>query len=107
MLRIKVFLCCIRNTTRDYLDTAALWCYAGEADRKGLLELDALYPQTLPAPPLTQQACAQLADPRPADLAKTKLERYKELVAPWTDWAYVQRVCQEIAVKIGEWKLGS
>lgn len=105
MLRIKVFLCCSRNATRDYLDAAALWAHASEIDRRGLLRLDELYPQGSTAIAISQQACEQLALVKPFDLAKTDLKAYKQLAEPWSNWDTVVLICQEISVVLSNWKM--
>lgn len=105
MLRIKVFLCCTRNATRDYLDTAALWSHASETDRRALLKLDELYPQATLSTSISQQACEQLALPKPFDLAQTDLKVYKQLAEPWNNWNTVVSVCQEISVALSNWKM--
>lgn len=107
MLRIKVFLCCARNATRDYLDAAALWAHASEADRHALLRLDELYPQATAGASITLQACEQLALPKPFDLAQTDLKSYKQLSEQWSDWRTVLSVCQEISLTMSDWKMRS
>jgi hypothetical protein len=90
MLRIKAVLILKRNTTRDYLDFAALFDRMGEGDAVAALRsFDSIYPQPNGESAL-QQLQIQLATPLPYDLDEVNLAEYKHLVPKWQDWSAVQ-----------------
>lgn len=102
ILRIKAWLCLMRNATRDYLDFAAL------ADRLGdertaeiLLELDDYYTDQLGPGTrrVATQVAKQLADPLPYDLSEVDLPSYRKLRHRWHDWGAVSDLCRRVAVR--------
>jgi hypothetical protein len=100
LLRIKAVLILKRNTTRDYLDFAALSERIGPARvKQALTTLDQLYPQTSGESAL-QQLEVQLANPMPYDLQDTDLSEYRNLHPKWHDWDRVKEICSSIAVDI-------
>jgi hypothetical protein len=100
MLRIKAVLILRRNATRDYLDFVALSDKLGEHDAADALRtLDALYPQPSGESAL-QQLLVQLADPRPYDLEKTRLDEYRRLIPRWRDWNVVRAACARSAATL-------
>lgn len=89
MARIKAWLLATRHTTRDYLDTVALFERLGD-DRlpAALRPFDAIYEQLGGASPLSEVA-ERLAAGRPSDLAQVDLASYRGLQPPWDDWDHV------------------
>jgi len=100
MLRIKAVLILKRNTTRDYLDFAALFDRMGNDEATSALRsFDSLYPQPNGESAL-QQLQIQLAAPLPYDLDEVYLAEYKHLVPRWHDWSAVQADCAACATLI-------
>lgn len=101
-LRIKAYLIVKRNTTRDYIDFAALFDHLGTTQAlQALISLDDLYPQENTASVL-QQLAMQLAEPKPWDLSQTDLRHYKSLKAPYTDWHEITRRINVAGLRILE-----
>lgn len=101
ILRIKGVLIVKRNTTRDFIDFVALTDHLGmKRALQALTTLDSLYPQEGEAS-VTQQLALQLAEPKPWDLSKTDLIRYKNLKPPYTDWKEIKRRALTLSQKIG------
>lgn len=106
-LRIKAYLIVCRNTTRDFIDFVALFDHLGTKNSLEALEnLDDYYPQE-GGNSVSQQLTLQLAEPKPWDLTDTDLSHYKELKAPYTDWAEVKRRAAAFAQKILQEHLAS
>lgn len=106
VLRIKAYLIVKRNTTRDFIDFAALFDRLGaEKGLKALAVLDDLYPQEDDESVL-KQLSIQLAEPKPWDLVQTDLSQYKSLQAPYTDWHEVKRRAGAAGLRILEEMLG-
>ena len=100
ILRIKGFLLLRRNTTRDYVDFAALAHRIGDTATAVAFErFDRLYPQGSGESAL-QQMLAQLASPKPYDLEETTLSEYKDLDARWHEWDAIRAVCAHAATVI-------
>jgi hypothetical protein len=100
LLRIKGVLILKRNTTRDYLDFAALADRMGEDEAvTALRSFDHIYPQPNEESCL-QQLQVQLACPLPYDLDEVNLSEYKHLALRWHDWDAVQSVCTAYATLI-------
>ena len=98
ILRIKGFLILRRNTTRDYVDFAALGDHLGSnAAAKALSRFDELYPQESGESPL-QQLFSQIASPQPYDLKKVDLPNFKGLDARWHTWDAVSEACETTMV---------
>lgn len=105
-LRIKAYLIVRRNTTRDFIDFAALFDHLGVRRALQALDpLDRLYPQE-GAHSISQQLVLQLAEPKPWDLSQTDLSRYKSLKPPYTDWSEIKRRTASAAQKILLRRLG-
>ena len=100
LLRIKGVLILRRNTTRDYLDFAALAERIGP-DRvmEALTSLDQLYPQPTGESAL-QQLQVQLSNPMPYDLEDTDLSEYRRLHPKWHDWNRVKEISATIATNL-------
>jgi hypothetical protein len=100
MLRIKAVLILKRNTTRDYLDFAALLDRLGDEDATSALRsFDSIYPQPNGESAL-QQLQIQLATPLPYDLDEVNLAEYKHLSPRWREWSAVQASCAACATLI-------
>ena len=100
LLRIKSVLILKRNTTRDYLDFAALAERIGSARvMEALTPLDQLYPQSS-GESAVQQLQVQLSNPMPYDLEDTNLSEYRRLHPKWHDWNRVKEVCANITIDL-------
>jgi hypothetical protein len=102
ILRIKAFLCLDRNSTRDYLDLAALTLHQGfGAAVTALTTMDDLYPQRNGDRwAVRTQLVKQLADPRPYDLDSIDLAEYKGIRAPLNQWANVAEICASLSDRL-------
>jgi hypothetical protein len=93
ILRIKGLLIIKRNTTRDYLDFAALADVLGDSKiRHAFANFDELYTQKNEESAL-MQLMIQLAKPIPYDLDETDLQTYKHLQPKWRRWEAVENTC--------------
>ncbi len=91
IFRIKAYLIVRRNTTRDFIDFAALFDTLGvEKSLSALEPMDRLYPQDN-GESIARQLALQLADPKPWDLSETDLSHYKALQKPYTDWKEIKK----------------
>ena len=92
MVGMKAWLAYRRNTTRDFLDFAALTQVAGEAATlASLRQLDERYGETQSRSVALSVAQA-LSDPRPYDHAETPLGNYMGLQPEWHDWRRTQSI---------------
>jgi hypothetical protein len=103
ILRIKAWLCLIRNATRDYVDFAAL------ADRLGVEEaaavvadMDDYYADQIGVGGMriATQVARQLAEPMPDDLDDVDLTVYRNLHRRLHDWGAVEDACRRVAVAV-------
>lgn len=102
MLRIKAVLIFKRNSTRDYLEFAALSDRLGAHEtRAALAPFDALYPQSNGESPLMQLQI-QLAKPPPFDLDAIELAEYKQLSVRWHEWNAVVAQCASVSINLFE-----
>lgn len=100
IFRIKAYLIVRRNTTRDFIDFAALFDLMGVEKSLAALEpLDCLYPQDN-GDSITRQLALQLADPKPWDLSETDLSHYKALQKSYTDWKEIRKRTHAASQKI-------
>ncbi len=102
MLRIKAWLCLVRNATRDYLDVAALADRLGQqAAVEAVLGLDDYYEdqQGTGGRRVSTQVLKQLAQPMPWDLSDVDLRAYRRLDQRWHDWTTVADACRALAVQ--------
>jgi hypothetical protein len=89
MARIKAWLLATRHTVRDYLDTVVLLERVGEdAAPAAFGPFDEIYSQESGASPMVE-VVERLAEAVPSDRGDVDLVTYKELVAPWNDWAHL------------------
>jgi hypothetical protein len=97
ILRIKGVLILRRNSTRDYLDFAAL--ADGFSDSKvchAMSRFDELYPQKNGESALMQLQI-QLANPLPYDLEDLNLSTYRELKPQWHNWETIKNACIQVS----------
>lgn len=108
MLRIKAWLCLVRNATRDYLDVAALAERLGPAAPQVVSEMDAYYSdqQGAGGRRVATQVAKQLADPLPGDLSDVDLMSYRRLDRRWRDWGAVAAVCRRLALDVLDQQAG-
>jgi len=102
MGRIKAWLVLQRNSTRDYLDFAALADRLGPDAPSTVIEMDDYYvDQRGPGGRrVATQVAKQLAEPAPYDLSEIDLRHYRSLLPRWQDWAEVLTVCRQVAVAV-------
>jgi hypothetical protein len=102
MIGIKAFLLYMRNTTRDYLDFAALsTCSTESAVLKALFKLDEQY-AGVQTGSVRLEVAKSLAEPAPYDLEQTDLARYKSLLPQWHDWRRVAEISRRYGLLLGE-----
>lgn len=100
MVRIKAWLCLMRNATRDYLDFVALADSLGEEEAAIVITaLDEYYvdQRGKGGRRVATQAAKQLAEPVPFDLSDMDLASYRKLDPRWHDWEAVAAVCRRVA----------
>jgi hypothetical protein len=104
MLRTKAWMVISRNTTRDFIDFAALANHLGvEAAVTTLEDLDDYYSDLVrgdKASPVVQ-LIRQLAEPSPSDLDEIDISRYKGIRPPFDSWEYIVGICTKISVELG------
>lgn len=103
ILRIKAWLCLMRNATRDYVDFVALADRMGEEEAaRVVLSLDAYYADQIgpDSQRIATQVTKQLAEPRPGDLSEMDLGSYRGLHERWHDWGAVSDACRRVAVRV-------
>jgi hypothetical protein len=103
IVRIKAWLCLIRNATRDYLDFVALADRLGESQAVDVvLGMDEYYADQIGPGGLrvATQVAKQLAEPRPGDLSEVDLASYRKLDRRWRDWGTVADACGRIAMRV-------
>lgn len=98
LLRIKCHLLGERRAVRDFVDVAALAETAGmEAAVAALAPLDALYSGLTAAGPLI--AFAEAAHDDPVDATLVDLRAWRTLRPEYHDFARVQGICRELALR--------
>jgi len=99
MLRVKAFLVVERNTTRDYLDVAALSHHLGTGKSVSALErMNELYGEFVgEGGDMLMSLITKLAAPDPYDLTDVDLGEYKGIIPPWHDWRAVETQCRTVA----------
>lgn len=98
-LRIKAFLCTERQSTRDFLDVAALTDHLGfEHARFSLSYLNHLYTNVGNQTRLTR--FAEVTRQKPVDLDRVDLASYKGTKPPYDRWEHVEAVCRQLAEEV-------
>lgn len=101
ILRIKAWLCLMRNATRDYIDVAALSHRLGDREAAAVLgAMDEYYADQVSSEGrrIATQVARQLAEPRPFDLSSVDLRVYRRLDVRWHSWSAVADQCGRVAV---------
>ena len=102
LLCMKAFLAYSRQTTRDFLDFAALTeCLAEKEVLGSLLKLEQRYGETQTAS-VALEVAKSLSACAPFDLNEAELPSYKGLVRKWHAWAATKSICQRYGVVLGE-----
>jgi hypothetical protein len=105
MIRIKGWMIISRNATRDYNDFAALSQHVGVKEATEFLsDFDDFYSDLIrgsQASP-TVQLIRQLAEPKPGDFDQIDLSLYKGIQPPLDSWEFIQKICEEISVELGD-----
>ena len=105
MIQTKGWMIVSRNATRDYIDFAALAKHMGIEDTvEILIDFDDFYSELIrgsQASPIVQ-LIRQLAEPKPGDLERIDLSRYKGIQPPFDSWDYIVKICEEISVELGD-----
>ena len=105
ILRIKAWLCLMRNATRDYVDLAALADRLAEPRAADVVAaMDLYYDDQVGSGGrrVATQVARQLAEPRPFDLTEIDLAAYRRLEGRWQDWGAVADLCRRLAVRVLE-----
>ncbi len=102
MLCMKAFLAYERNTTRDFLDFAALTeCASPDAVISSLNRLDSRYGE-LQTVSVGLEVAKALSAPSPFDLDESELPRYKGVSGRWQHWETTRTLCQRFGALLGE-----
>ena len=105
MIQTKGWMIVSRNATRDYIDFAALAKHMGIEDTvEVLIDFDDFYSDLIrgsQASPIVQ-LIRQLAEPKPGDLERIDLSRYKGIQPPFDSWDYIVKIGEEISVELGD-----
>jgi len=105
MIRTKGWMIISRNANRDYIDFAALAKHVGIKEAAvALCDFNDFYSdlirgnQALPV----VQLIRQLAEPKPGDFDQIDLSLYKGIQPPFDSWEFIQKICEEISVELGD-----
>jgi hypothetical protein len=105
MIRTKGWMIISRNATRDYIDFAALAKHMGIKEATEVLsDFNNFYSDLIrgsQASPIIQ-LIRQLAEPKPGDFDQIDLSLYKGIQPPFDSWEYIQKICEEISVELGD-----
>jgi len=105
MVRTKGWMIISRNTTRDYIDFAALSKHIGMEKTVAVLkDFNSYYSDLIrgqKALPIVQLV-RQLAEPEPGDLDQIDLSQYKGIQPPYDSWVNIVNICEEISVALGD-----
>ncbi|MDR1165420.1 MAG: hypothetical protein LBO66_06030 [Deltaproteobacteria bacterium] len=100
ILRIKCGLVLLRNSTRDYVDLAALSIRLGfSTAAMALKDFDRFYSLNEERL-LLVQLLDMLSTPLPYDLAIARLESNEDLAPEWRDWGRITTVLRKLSVDI-------
>ena len=105
MIRTKGWMIISRNATRDYIDFAALAKHVGIKEATEVLSaFNDFYSDLIrgsQASPIVQ-LIRQLAEPKPGDFDQIDLSLYKGIQTPFDSWKFIQKMCEEISVELGD-----
>ena len=105
MLRTKAWMIVSRNTTRDFIDLAALAKHTGISEAADILkDIDAYYVDLIrggQASPVVQLV-RQLAEPAPCDLDTIEISQYKGIQPPFDSWNTIKKICESLSVTLAE-----
>jgi hypothetical protein len=105
MIRTKGWMIISRNATRDYIDFAAIANHMGIKEAAEVLsDFDDFYSDLIrgsQASPIVQ-LIRQLAEPKPGDFDRIDLSLYKGIQPPFDSWEFIQKICEEISVELGD-----
>jgi len=105
MIRTKGWMIISRNATRDYIDFAALAKHMGIKEATEVLSnFNDFYSDLIrgsQASPIVQ-LIRQLAEPKPGDFDQIDLSLYKGIQPPFDSWEFIQKICEEISVELGD-----
>ena len=105
MIRTKGWMIISRNATRDYIDFAALAKHVGIKEATvALSDFNDFYSDLIrgnQALPIVQ-LIRQLAEPKPGDFDQIDLSLYKGIQPPFDSWEFIQKICEEISVELGD-----
>jgi len=105
MIRTKGWMIISRNATRDYIDFAAIANHIGIKEAAEVLsDFDDFYSDLIrgsQASPIVQ-LIRQLAEPKPGDFDRMDLSLYKGIQPPFDSWEFIQKICEEISVELGD-----
>jgi len=105
MIRTKGWMIISRNATRDYIDFAALAKHMGIKEATEVLsDFNDFYSDLIrgsQASPIVQ-LIRQLAEPKPGDFDQIDLSLYKGIQPPFDSWEFIQKICEEISVELGD-----
>jgi len=105
MIRTKGWMIISRNATRDYIDFAALAKHVGIKEASEVLSgFNDFYSDLIrgsQASPIFQ-LIRQLAEPKPGDFDQIDLSLYKGIQPPFDSWEFIQKICEEISVELGD-----
>lgn len=105
MIRTKGWMIISRNATRDYIDFAALAKHMGIKEATEVLsDFNGFYSDLIrgsQASPIVQ-LIRQLAEPKPGDFDQIDLSLYKGIQPPFDSWEFIQKICEEISVELGD-----
>lgn len=103
MLRVKAYLVVQRNSTRDYLDTAALADRLGHDEAAAVLgRIDDYYADRSEGEDaVSTMLVVRLSQPQPKDVrTTTQLAAYKKLDPRWHEWSTVVDACVDLADRL-------
>lgn len=108
-LRVKAWLCLMRNATRDYLDVAALAQRMGDHQAvEAVLSMDDYYSDQRgrEGERIATQVARQLSAARPYDLSDVDLTAYRQLHPQWHEWGAVADACRHLAEAVLDRMIG-
>jgi hypothetical protein len=102
LIRIKAFLACERNFTRDYFDFAELTCLIPRDQVLDALEVLDEKMGWENRPHVTLEVMKSLADCEPIDCSTHGFETFNVLMPRVKSWDQVRAICKEIAGELSK-----